>query len=221
MSYTSPDLENRSGAETSQRLLVHLKRAGAASTAELARVLEITPEAARLQVQKLVAMALLEGSPSQPQEGPGRPRQEWRLTPRGHAQFPDAHAQLTTQLIGSIRTLFGPEGLERLVGQREAEMQRHYEAALHEAPTLHARLERLVALRASEGYMARLERDGGDWLLIEDHCPICAAATACQGFCRSELHLFQHLLGAVASVSREEHLLSGARRCLYRVTPNV
>jgi predicted ArsR family transcriptional regulator len=68
--------------------------------------------------------------------------------------------------------------------------------------------------------MARVERqaDGG-WLLVEDHCPICAAARSCQGFCRSELQLFQEIVGPGASVTREQHLLAGASRCVYRVTP--
>jgi predicted ArsR family transcriptional regulator len=53
---------------------------------------------------------------------------------------------------------------------------------------------------------------------VENHCPICAAARACQGFCRSELALFEMLL-APARVVRVEHLLEGARRCAYRITP--
>ena len=65
--------------------------------------------------------------------------------------------------------------------------------------------------------MARVERDGEDWLLIEDHCPICAAARTCQGFCRSELQLFQDIVGQGATVIREEHLLSDSRRCVYRI----
>jgi predicted ArsR family transcriptional regulator len=66
--------------------------------------------------------------------------------------------------------------------------------------------------------MARVEKEDRDWLLIEDHCPICAAAQSCQGFCRSELQLFREVLGAEASVTREEHLLAGARRCVYRIS---
>jgi predicted ArsR family transcriptional regulator len=58
----------------------------------------------------------------------------------------------------------------------------------------------------------------GSFLLIENHCPICAAAKACQGFCRSELELFQTAFGAGTSVTRQEHLLSDGRRCVYRVT---
>jgi predicted ArsR family transcriptional regulator len=58
----------------------------------------------------------------------------------------------------------------------------------------------------------------GSYLLIENHCPICAAAAAWQGFCRAELALFEMLL-APAAVTRTEHVLAAARRCAYRVVP--
>ena len=54
--------------------------------------------------------------------------------------------------------------------------------------------------------------------IAENHCLICAAATACQGFCRFELALFARLL-APAQVVRSEHLLAGCRRCCYLVVP--
>ena len=60
------------------------------------------------------------------------------------------------------------------------------------------------------------EADGA-YMLVENHCPICAAATACAGFCRSELETFRAALGA--EVERSEHILLGARRCAYRITP--
>lgn len=60
-------------------------------------------------------------------------------------------------------------------------------------------------------------QDDGSWLLVENHCPICAAATVCQGFCRDELSLFRDLLGDRVSVNRGDHILAGARRCAYRI----
>jgi predicted ArsR family transcriptional regulator len=54
-------------------------------------------------------------------------------------------------------------------------------------------------------------------LLVENHCPICVAAKACQGFCRSELALFRETLGEKVSVERDEHIVAGARRCVYRI----
>lgn len=58
-----------------------------------------------------------------------------------------------------------------------------------------------------------MRRDGDAFLFIENHCPICAAAQACMGFCRSRLELFRQVLGEGVRVEREEHILLGARRC--------
>jgi predicted ArsR family transcriptional regulator len=57
----------------------------------------------------------------------------------------------------------------------------------------------------------------GSWILAENHCPICAAARNCQGFCRSELSVFRAVLGPEVTVERVEHILAGARRCAYRI----
>ena len=214
MSYTSNYLDNESS--TSDRIVFYIKTKGPASTAVLAQTLGMTPEAARLQVQKLVTAGLIEGR-QEAGTGVGRPRQHWALTDVGHSRFPDTHAQLTMQLIGSVRQLFGEEGLDRLITQRETESQALY-AQQCDGPSWEVRLAQLAELRTREGYMARVEQIDEGWLLIEDHCPICAAARTCQGFCRSELQLFQFVLGGGVTIRREEHLLSDARRCVYRVT---
>jgi predicted ArsR family transcriptional regulator len=68
--------------------------------------------------------------------------------------------------------------------------------------------------------MAEVKPDGKDgFLFIENHCPICAAASACQGFCTSELDVFRSVMGTGVTVERSEHILGGDRRCAYRVTP--
>ena len=214
--YTSKHLDIEPGAPTAQRILFFIKTRGPASTAALAQALEMTPEAARQQVQKLLTSGLIEGR-QEAAPGVGRPRQNWVLTEAGNSRFPDTHAQLTVQMIGSVRKLFGEEGMDRLIAQREADARATY-LQVCQGPTLQKRLEQLAAVRTQEGYMARIERDAEDWLLIEDHCPICIAARTCQGFCRSELQLFQEVVGPQAQVRREQHLLAGAARCAYRIT---
>ncbi|MFM0163528.1 helix-turn-helix transcriptional regulator [Paraburkholderia sediminicola] len=199
------------------RILNLLKMQGLLSTASIAGELGITVEAARQQIQKLLSGGLIEGRQAL-QAGPGRPSQSWALTEAGNARFPDAHPQLTVQLLGSIRQLFGEEGLDRLIDQRALETRANYLAVLKPIKGLKARLTRLAELRSAEGYMAELQKDGRDWLLLENHCPICAAARTCQGFCRTELQLFTEIVGEEGSIQREEHVLVGARRCAYRVT---
>ncbi len=66
--------------------------------------------------------------------------------------------------------------------------------------------------------MAEVLKDGEDsFLFAENHCSICSAARACQQFCKSELDLFQEVLGDDVRVERVEHILKGDRRCLYKV----
>lgn len=202
---------------TSDQILLLLKSQGPAQTKALAEAVGVTRQAARLQMEKLAAEGLVEHVTER--MGVGRPRRSWSLSEKGHQRFPDSHAQMTLELIEGIRGEFGEEGMDRLIKRREQATEVGYRRALDGADTLEDRLERLAQVRAAEGYMAEWNRqDDGAYLLIENHCPICAAAKACQGFCRSELALFETML-APAKVERVEHILADARRCAYLVTP--
>ncbi|HEX5135390.1 MAG TPA: hypothetical protein VFY93_00325 [Planctomycetota bacterium] len=64
--------------------------------------------------------------------------------------------------------------------------------------------------------MAERSRDGKGFLLVEDHCPICAAATACRGLCARRLDLFRTVAARAWS---GPHVLLCARRCTYRISP--
>lgn len=209
-------LENNRLPASADRVLGLIKRRGPQRAADLAKALGVTAEAARQQLLPLAAAGLV-ASASQ-SHGVGRPSLLWSLTAAGHARFPDTHAELTVQIIGAIRGTFGEAALDRVIRGREAEARRAYRAALGGARTLAARVERLAEIRAREGYMAEWRKDGDGFLLVENHCPICTAAAACQGFCRSELDVFRDALGRDAVVERVEHLLAGARRCAYRIT---
>jgi predicted ArsR family transcriptional regulator len=202
---------------TPDQLLFELKTRGPTTTLDLAARVGITRQAAREHLTKLGAAGLVEYT--QEPTGVGRPGHTWTLTEKGHGRFPDTHAQMTIELIESIRAEFGDEGLERMISRREQATADKYEQVLRGAETLEERVDRLVRLRSLEGYMAEAMRhDDGTYTIAENHCPICAAATACQGFCRSELALFERLL-APARVERSEHLLAGCRRCCYLVAP--
>jgi predicted ArsR family transcriptional regulator len=202
---------------TGDQILFELKTRGPAKIRELTGRARITRQAMRAQLERLAGEGLVQHTTTP--DGVGRPRQIWSLTARGHGRFPDTHAQTTVELIEAVRTEFGEAGLARLVGRREQAMAAHYERELHGAGSLEERVARLAKLRSAEGYMADFSRgEGGTWVIAENHCPICAAAAACQGFCRSELALFTALL-APARVERVEHALAGSRRCAYVVTP--
>jgi predicted ArsR family transcriptional regulator len=211
-------LDNGSTGELSaQRVLSLMKRRGPQRISDISAALAITDEAARQQLARLSALGLVHAVAER--HGVGRPAREWALTDAGHARFPDRHAELTLQLLDAVRTEFGDVALDRMIAQREETMRRTYAEGLQTATSVATRVARLAKIRSREGYMAEVTRDGAGWLLIENHCPICAAATACQNFCRSELEVFRDVLGAGVEIERTEHLLAGARRCAYRITP--
>lgn len=214
-------LENTPSRSVTDRLLLLLKTRGPLPARDLGEALGTTGENARQQLTKLAGDGLVEARAVA--RGVGRPAQFWQLTARGHARFPDTHAELTVSLLRTVREVLGTEALDRLIEAREQEVRMAYRAELAGVEGLEARLAALVEIRSREGYMAEWHRseDGNGWLLIENHCPICAAATMCQGFCRAELAIFREMLGPGCSVERTEHVVHGARRCAYRVVPQL
>lgn len=204
--------------KSSDQILFLLKTRGPKTAQQLAELLDITSMGARRQLEAAQEKGLLECEDTA--DKVGRPSRRWQLTAAGHARFPDRHADLTLQLIGQARAVFGEEGLERLISSREKAIEAHYRMEVEDQPDLPSRVEALARARDAEGYMADTEvRADGSVLLIENHCPICAAARECQNFCRSELEIFQRVMGEGASVERAEHLLAGARRCVYVIKP--
>lgn len=201
-----------------RRVTDSLKIEGASTATELASRLGLTSVAIRQHLQGLEETGLVTSTTS-PAAGRGRPSQLWRLTPRAMSLFPDRHGELTVGLIEAIREAVGDDALDRVVSTRGAAQMRRYRELLPDASaSLGTRVEALAAQRSREGYMAEVRGDGDDgFLLVENHCPICEAATSCMSLCRVELDVFQAALGSTADVERVSHLLDGDERCVYRI----
>lgn len=200
---------------SSQRFLMLLKTRGALTAADIAKEFNITNEGARLQLLKLAEHGLVVSEPIT--KGVGRPKQVYRLTESGNAQFPDTHAELTVQLIKTIRETLGEPALEAVIEARENNTNFKYNHEIKNADALEDRVNKLAEIRSREGYMATYEKSEEGFLLIENHCPICAAAQICQGFCNSELRTFKNILGENVEIKRIDHILAGARRCAYSI----
>lgn len=206
-------MDTRATPRTADRLLLLLKTHGAMTTAALARALGISVPAVRQHLQAQADSVVSE----ERSEGVGRPARWWRLSEAAQTKFPDTHAELTVRILESIEGTLGPAALDAVVQARFEHTLSAYRDRLTGLSTLRGRVQRLARIRSEEGYMAEALRDGQDWILVEHHCPICAAATACQGFCRKELELFRTVLGPEVQVERTEYLLEGGERCAYRI----
>ena len=207
-----------SSSSSTDKILYLLKTRGELTAKTLAEQLDMTSMGARQHLLSLQKQELVESFHKA--EKVGRPSQYWQLASAAYARFPDSHSQLTMVMLDGVKQLFGEQGLEQLIQHRESAMQQDYLQRLADKPQLVDKLQELVNIRNQEGYMASCELDpAGFYWFYENHCPICDAASQCQNFCRSELKLFQDCFAELAEVERQEHILDGARRCSYKVSP--
>lgn len=202
---------------TSRRTILDLlKRGGPQDAQTLANQLGVTAMAVRQHLYELEKAAMVNFT--EEARTIGRPAKLWQLASASAAFYPDGHADLSVELIAAMRQAFGEDGLDKLVAIRATDQRAAYQARLDTKAGLAKKLGQLAQVRSEEGYMAEVVDQGdGDFLLVENHCPICAAATACQGLCRSELDVFRAVLGPGVSVERTEYIPLGARRCAYQI----
>src|SRR4026207_1439687 len=207
------------GERKTRRAITQLLKAeGPVGSSQLAERLGLTAMAVRQHLYALQREGLVSA-----EERPvpiGRPAKFWQLTREADRLFPEAYAELSVALIDSVKDAFGEEGLERVLTSRCARQRMDYGKRIRPHDSLEKKLNELAKVRSEEGYMAEIRReDNGGFLLVENHCPICAAANACQGFCSTELDLFRSVLGPRVSVERAEHIVKGDQRCVYLIKP--
>ncbi|MCK6263229.1 transcriptional regulator [Vibrio sp. ZSDE26] len=201
--------------KSSEKILQTIKENGAITAKQLALDLEMTTMGARQHLQQLEDDGLLNFEDIKVKVG--RPTRHWTLTSKGHAQFSDRHGELTIQMIDAVERLFGEDGLEKIAADREKQTLENYQKLIASSHSLEEKLTILTKQRRNEGYMAELEPIDNGYLLVENHCPICKAATRNPKLCTSELNVFKALLGEEYSVNRVEHIVQGQRRCAYYI----
>jgi predicted ArsR family transcriptional regulator len=197
------------------KFLKILKTRGPLSSAAVAHELGITGEGARFQLTKLADEGLVQASFAS--KGVGRPTQIWSLTSKGNQHFPDNHAVFSEQLIESMQEVLSPEQVDAVISLREKKANKKYLDALQDIPDLEEKIKRLAELRNSDGYLAEWDKEDDGFILVENHCPVCAAAHRCADLCEAEMNTFKEIFGENVSVERVDHIIAGARRCAYKI----
>ncbi|MEC6815508.1 helix-turn-helix transcriptional regulator [Photobacterium toruni] len=202
--------------KTIEKILYHIKYDGPVTAKVLAEKFQLTTMGIRQHLQTMEEQGLVESYDVKVKVG--RPTRHWQLTFQGHQHFGNHHGELAVQTLHAVSDLFGQQGLQAIIAKREQQTLSHYQTAIAHCSDLKSKLTTLTELRQHDGYMAELICDNNGFLLIENHCPICLAATHCQSLCHSELTVFQQLLGENTLIQRQEHIITGQRRCAYRIT---
>lgn len=200
---------------TREAALTLMLRQGEVTAAELAEELGVSVQAMRRHLRSLEVEGLVEASPAS--EGPGRPSNRWRLTTAGRGHFPDGSDDFALGLLNSMAASLPPDMVQDLLQRQAAEKAADYRRRIG-AGALQARLERLVELRRSEGFVAELRPDpeGHGWVMSEFHCSVMKIAEQFPCICDQELQLIRHTFPD-CEVERVNWLLEGGHACGFRL----
>ncbi|MFM2079645.1 MAG: iron-sulfur cluster biosynthesis transcriptional regulator SufR [Cyanobacteriota bacterium] len=206
-------------APTREAALTLMLRQGETTAARLADELGVSVQAMRRHLRSLEDEGLVEASPAP--EGPGRPINRWRLTAAGRGQFPDGSDHFALGLLTSMAASLPAEMVDGLLQRQAAEKAADYRQRIGQG-SLQQRLERLVELRRSEGYVAELRPDAesGGWVMSEFHCSVMKIAERFPCVCDQELQLIRHTFPD-CQVERVHWLLEGGHACGFRLLPGA
>lgn len=202
---------------TRNRVLSLLKEDGPSDSISLAKRLRLSAMAVRQHLYSLLSEKVV--AYTNESRRIGRPVKLWELTPAADRFFPDGHSELAINLIKAIRRSMGDMGFQRVLRSRGRRRRQILSKNIPLRASLEDRIAILAQERRKDGYLAGVQIEkNGTYLLIENHCPIHAAAAACNALCDAELKLLKSVLGAHTDVERLEHILTGSRRCVYRIS---
>ncbi|MEX0588062.1 MAG: iron-sulfur cluster biosynthesis transcriptional regulator SufR [Cyanobium sp.] len=206
-------------ASTREATLSTLLRHGEATAGDLAIQLAVSVQAMRRHLRSLEDGGLVEASPAQ--DGPGRPSNRWRLTPKGQAHFPDGSDNFALGLLQSMAGSLPAETLQKLLEQQALQQAGDYRVRIGEG-SLPQRLERLVELRRQEGYLAECSEDTDHdqgWVISEFHCSVMRIAEQFPCVCDQELQLIRHTFPD-CQVDRVQWRLEKGHSCGFRLIPS-
>ncbi|MEN9220093.1 MAG: iron-sulfur cluster biosynthesis transcriptional regulator SufR [Thermostichales cyanobacterium GMQP_bins_62] len=197
-------------------ILHYLRKHGQGTAQELAQALGISKQAVRrhlkdLQGEGLIGFEAVAG-------GTGRPQHRYFLSPQGEKQFGDGYNQFATQLLDTLAATLGPEQVQGILQQQWQRRGLDYRQRLGSGSLLE-RLEKLVALRRQEGYLAEYRRMGDEpesYFLTEYHCAIADIAESFPTVCGHELEMFALALPD-CTVERYHWMANGEHQCGYGI----
>lgn len=213
-------------SSTKQDILEYLLKHSQATAFELAEVLDVSPQAIRRHLKDLEAEELVLYS-SIVQGGMGRPQHVYQLSRQGHDRLQpstsDRYGEFAVSLLDTLAQTVGHDQFKSILQKQWQRKAQEYRDRVGFG-SLRERVEKLVALRKAEGFMAEyhaVDLDdssggaGGDrFIFIEHNCAISNVAESFPTICGHELEMFAAVLPD-CTVERTHWIINGEHRCGY------
>jgi DeoR family suf operon transcriptional repressor len=209
---------------TKQDILQLLLKQGQATAHDLAEHLQVSPQAIRRHLKDLETEGLILHQAIQ--TGMGRPNYVYTLSREGRHQFPDRHDEFAVSLLDTLAETVGPDQVGSILRKQWERKAIEYRQQLGSG-SLKERVECLVQIRRTEGYMAEYypvdetgvpTAEGDRFILTEYNCAISQIAESYPSVCGHELEMFAIALDG--RVERTHWLVEGEHRCGYLIQGN-
>lgn len=179
-------------AATRQRIIVHLKKSGEASVADLSQALSLTSVTVRHHLQELRREGLVADPTPRRRQGPGRPEMGYRLLPHARVDLPRNYRELCSCLVEELSGELAAEALADVLVRAGQDLSRSWRSQSDMSrPSRRERTERFLEAR---GYLPRWvqERDGLRLQLA--NCPYHEIAQRFPEMCRFDEALLEGLM---------------------------
>ena len=201
-------------SSTREQILRAIKSQNQATVAGLAAALDISPVSVRHHLSGLQADGLVRSA--EVRHGVGRPHLVYSLTEAAQERFPTRYLSLSGRLIDELKTSLPPQALEEMFTRMAEGMVADYSQRLA-GKSLEEKLNLLMELLGTEGFMARWNKTGETISLTEYSCPYLAIGHKHPEVCAIDQAVIAQVLDA--NVEKTTCVLNGADRCDFVITP--
>jgi predicted ArsR family transcriptional regulator len=208
---------NQAPETTHEAVLLHLKRNGAMTVAELCKVLGITSMAVRRHLGSLQQEGLVESNIVK--QSRGRPTYRYRLTEKAKSIFPSGFQTLAGDFLDMVYEKNGHKGVMEFLSQRNERAVERLQARMANK-TLREKVEEIAKIFSEDGYMTEWETlPDGNFIIYQRNCALHDLANQYRQICILEPRLIETLLGT--KVTRQQYMLKNDPVCGYLVRPPV
>lgn len=199
---------------THEAVLLHLKRNGEMTVAELCSALGITAMAVRRHLANLHQEGLVDSRIVR--QGRGRPNYRYRLTEEANTRlFPSGAQNLAQDILDAVFETSGHKGVMELLTLRQEHLSRKLKDRLA-GKEIRQRVEEVAKIFCESGFMTEWEAlPDGDFVIFQRHCAVHNLANQYRQLCVLEPRLIETLLGV--RVTRQQYMLKNDPVCGYLV----
>ncbi len=196
------------------KIVAALRRRRSASAVDLAGDFGLSPNAVRQQLIMLERDGYV--AERSVRRGPTKPTLEYSLTERAEALFPQRYDRMLNAVLRSVKSEFGPTGLDAVLGSLGRREAGRYKRKIG-APDVKGRVVELAALLRERGVEADVvESPSGTLELREHNCPYAKTVAEHPEVCSLIHHVLHETIGS--DTKQVESLATGGEACRFEIT---